>query len=852
MTVYRTPHEKRPILNLAWGFMLAIALAILAIVLALPNILSTAWGQGKILEYTNRKIPGKIAAANLHFSWLGPQSVDSFALVDPHGKQVLRGEKGIANVPFWSLIGRNVDSGEIRNLNADILVSSSGESNLQIALGLIPTMETPLTKIKLQEVNASIQPGQHITASGKTQVNNTPGHFTFKIQDDVWTGEVDNFPVELLSQAAGGQDLKNLLGETFDLELKQHLAANARLIEGKITSTTLQAHVQGTFDPNHPEQGEGTIQLLQFTPENIPSIGIKDVLIPWKSDGKTLQFSLQGSVGNGRLQGGGTLSQEAVQINLNLLAIPTPLVESLIGTGGLSDLLGPSLDLKGEINSLEKMDLIVRGDQWSGKAVLVKEDGWKLSEPAVASFTVTPKRFAVIRNWIKKGEGEKFSLQTPAQLQIKVSEIGIPEDAHWTESYLDGSISIDQLTVLDTKTEQMIQLNDIQGDLTSRNLSREVQFNLQGKQVSDQGAESDLRLKGTLKEGWLKNGNFNKERFSFHGGAEFKNLPAGMICEILCFEEVTRAKMEALFGPSVNGSVQAALHAMEGPIQLVVEGSQGNIRFDGQLNKNHLALRSPFQLQLTPSPELGESVLKDLLPILNSMVRGSQKIQLTIDPTGFYLPLKGANLDNIRIGLLTLSLGRLEFQKDGQMGKIVSLISPSSDNIIPVWFTPIYISAEKGVVQVQRFDMLALDRFPLALWGTIDLPDDQIKMVVGLSGRALQSAFRVKVPDPDYMMQFPLRGPIGDASIDKSRAGTRIAALTAQAAGGPQGLVLGTVLGLASGIFSDPKPPAPTTDPLPWSTHLQETGEEEEVKTKNPMKALEKGLEKGIKKLFNK
>lgn len=127
-------------------------------------------------------------------------------------------------------------------------------------------------------------------------------------------------------------------------------------------------------------------------------------------------------------------------------------------------------------------------------------------------------------------------------------------------------------------------------------------------------------------------------------------------------------------------------------------------------------------------------------------------------------------------------------------------------------------------------------------------------MVVGLSGRALQSAFRVKVPDPDYMMQFPLRGSIGDAGIDKSRAATRIAALTAQAAGGPHGLVLGTVLGIASGVFSDPKPPAPTTDPLPWADSLgDESSEDSGVQQgTNPIKGLEKGLEKGLKKFLNR
>ena len=867
MTVYRTPHEKRPVLNLAMGFIFALALVLLLFFLGLPSLLSTSWGQARLLKYANEKIPGTIKAEDMAFSWLGPQKIVNFTVLDHQKSEVLRGDRLEAQMPLWDFLWTEIPSGEVQNLSGKLLVSMAGESNLQTALGLIPSMGTPISTIRLQGVNGTLQKNGIAHLAGRTNVNNTPGEFAMEISPEQLNGHVDNFPVELLQQIAGIRDLKNYLGETIDLELEQRVTPEGRILEGKIESTTLQAFLKGTFDPKDLQSGTGILQISKFKLADLPEVEIKDVEIPWQLNGETLEFGINGVVGAGVLRGGGTVhnwkegANARVQGSINLSAIPVALMEKIGGTEGLAPLIGSSVDINLDVDSLEKLNLGMRGDQWSARAALVNESGWRLEEPAHATITMTPKRFTLLRNRMKKEPIGKFSLEAPAQIRISIDKIDLPPNAHWTETALEGNLAVDELAVLDSKTQQLIHLKNLHGDLRSSNLGKELQFNLQGQQITEQGLESDLKMKGTLQEGWLKNGSFNKERFSFNGAAQFQNLPAGMLCELLCLEEITRAKMEAVFGPLVNGNLNVQLRELEGPIQVSINGSLGSVNLDGLLRKSGLSLRSPFQLQLTASPALGESVLKDLLPILNGMESADQKLQLTIEPQGFFLPFNSHSLDNIQIEQLTLSLGRMVFQNDGQMGKIISLIRSTTEQHIPVWFTPIYVRVNKGIVQVQRFDMLALDRFPLAIWGTIDLPDDYINMVVGLTGKALQSALKIPIPDVGYMMQFPLKGAIGSATIDKSKAAAKIAALTAQIAGGPQGLVLGTVIGLATGAYTEPKAPAPTTKPFPWEGKLDEETEVngevnenagEPKKTKNPVKALEKGLEKGLKKIFGK
>ena len=284
-------------------------------------------------------------------------------------------------------------------------------------------------------------------------------------------------------------------------------------------------------------------------------------------------------------------------------------------------------------------------------------------------------------------------------------------------------------------------------------------------------------------------------------------LPAAMLCEIACFEAVTRAKVEALLGPFVDMQVDAQLSRLAGPIHLTMQGELGQVKLDAQLQGGNMTLNSPFHAEVTATPELGQSVLQDLLPILSGMQQSNERLSVTIDPEAFALPLRAPSLANIHIGRLTINLGNVTFTNEGQLGSILSLLNVRSQEAFNVWFTPIYVSLEEGVITIHRFDMLALQRFPLATWGTVDVPGDKIDMVVGLSGKSLQNALRVPIPTLDYMMQFPLRGPIGSASIDHRMVAAKIAALTAQVAGGPQGLVIGTVIGSPRGLTQNPKRP---------------------------------------------
>lgn len=79
---------------------------------------------------------------------------------------------------------------------------------------------------------------------------------------------------------------------------------------------------------------------------------------------------------------------------------------------------------------------------------------------------------------------------------------------------------------------------------------------------------------------------------------------------------------------------------------------------------------------------------------------------------------------------------------------------------------------------------------------------------------------------------------------------SRIGALLAQSSGGPEGLVLGTVLDIANG--KEPKIPPPTTNPLPWGnmTVKTQTDDSSSSSANNPVNDIRKEASKLIKGIF--
>lgn len=320
--------------------------------------------------------------------------------------------------------------------------------------------------------------------------------------------------------------------------------------------------------------------------------------------------------------------------------------------------------------------------------------------------------------------------------------------------------------------------------------------------------------------------------------AKSTGFPTSVLCSV-CSEDLQH-KVEALFGSAIDAEIAIQITQLSGPVKAVIKGSRGNMHLDARIEQGLLLLNAPFEMDLTASPALGESILQDYFSILSGVVSADNPIKIKISPKGFSLPIFEKKLGEIKLEDAVIELGQMTFKKQGQLGDILSLLKSNEQDLLQIRFTPLYLNIIDGVLQVNRMDMLAMNRYPMALWGIVDLKKEKVNLRIGLTEAALANALGITNLPPEYMLQLPLKGAIGHAGVDKAKATGKISALLAQSHGSTEGMILGTFLNVASGALSEDAPPQPTTDPLPWKTYSDKPQVTQEEYEQDPKKKHKK------------
>jgi hypothetical protein len=705
---------------------------------------------------------------------------------------------------------------------------------------------------------------KHLDAKGSLDpfiLKHLPGNQEIVLQNIKFNIESTSLKDSLFHLTANlapedNKQLADLLGSPAALEIEGSINSKSKEvaidnIRASLKSTNAQLEFNGNLN-----SGKIFVDHL-----HIGDASLVQMTIPWEMNAaqNILHLSFQGKTAlRGAPQKGNITGQAEIKnwqkqeemaysIQLQALQLPMALLENHLKQEYLRSLFGSSFDLKLQASN-HGITLNVDGDQFDGIAHLKIGDFITLQSeerPAVFHYALTPARFEALRKTFKQTHA--ISLQSTSEMTVSISKLKLPWKAANATGELQADFKINQLKAWEKTTEQLLSFEDLTGNVLSNDIAKQINFSLRAFQAD----RNELIMNGELDNAMTENNQLNTASMSVKLQAQAKKLPASLFCEIACLEKTTRIKMEALLGPVLDAEIAVQLQKMNGPVQIQLEGSNGKVQMDAQINKGFLTLNKPFVAEVTASPQLGESVLQEIIPILGGMISAENRLQIIIDPNGFSCPIDLHDLTQIQVGMMTVDLGKVQFSNQGQLGKILSVFKAKPQNVISVWFTPIYVEMQAGRINLQRFDMLAMDAFPLATWGSIDLPGNYIDMVVGLSGKSLQNAIGLPTLDKNYIMQFPYRGPIGKANVDKRKAAAKIAALTASLTGTPQGLAIGAVIGLASGSLTEEKAPAPTTTPFPWTSQEENTADEQEKKSsKNPLKSLKKGASNLINNIF--
>lgn len=299
--------------------------------------------------------------------------------------------------------------------------------------------------------------------------------------------------------------------------------------------------------------------------------------------------------------------------------------------------------------------------------------------------------------------------------------------------------------------------------------------------------------------------------------ADLKTIPSSLLAYFLM--QKTSIEPETILqslGPIASFKGNSQMQNGEGSVDAILSSTNASGEIHASFSRNSLILRAPFRASLDLTPQLSSSVLRRINPLFITAIKSEKSILLQIEPDGFSCPIFPLQLKNMEIGRGTLDLGKITCRNGSALSVIAGVLKNNplaNTKMMTVWFAPLSFSYKKGILYPQRLDALIAEKFPVCVFGTIDIVRDQLNMVLGLTEEALYQAFKIQGLSPNAVIGIPITGSTSNPQFSTGAAIARIAALmTAQSI--PRGKFPGKVLK----IFAQPdlQPPPPSSRPLPW------------------------------------
>lgn len=415
-------------------------------------------------------------------------------------------------------------------------------------------------------------------------------------------------------------------------------------------------------------------------------------------------------------------------------------------------------------------------------------------------------------------QSEKLTTLKPFKVKGSISQLNLPLDGNFNSATIVAALKIAELHLHSKEHDEELYFTEISAHLKKEKSSSKLSFSIQGDAGEPENLHGDFLASG-----------FIDKDLSLEMDLRGKKLPITFLAALSPTGKNVAKQLGALFGKKVDIETKILLNSWSGPIQSTISGDNGYFFLEGIAKNGILSLQKPIRLETKATKELGQDILQPLFPLFTSMMMADNTLKATIDPQGFSLPLKNFHLEEIQIGTMQVDLGVVHFQNQGELAKLLKPFKPRNNQILTVWFTPIYLEMQKGIVTLKRVDMLISNSYPVAAWGIVDILDETLNLNIGISTESFGAAVKRSSP---YIV-LPLQGKIGKASIDTSQLKFSLVTTIAQ-----QFATAGSTFDKMLSDASQTSPPIPpsTTTPLPWEN---KSTVEKDVKEKTEPKKLQ-------------
>jgi len=628
-----------------------------------------------------------------------------------------------------------------------------------------------------------------------------------------------------------------------------------------------------------------------------PFITLQNTVMPFQWNEKEQRLTTQISSQtkgeekeNGSIQGQCTISPQkgskklelataSLEGNLHLSHLSSELLDIVMERPYMSLLLGTSFSADCHLNStLMEQNISLK---WTSPALkfdssfTLNETGVKLQSPCPIIWNLTPEAYRTLDRLITKQRQTAFGLSAPSQFTALLSKFFLPvttkeeiqlfSDRFFPLAFqsdqleLVGTVTNPELTFIDKSSKETLSLSNLNSSIhkitgqTPFTSTLDSAVSTQNAQSSKSGSVSCL-AKVDLPQGQDKTFDLSKCNAAIQ--LQAKQIPSRVLDLFARASGRTDQPFTTLFGPTMHLVINTDLKELSGPIQFNLNTPTTQAELSGHLVNGALLLDKPFFSQLLVTKESSQLLLKEINPLDLSYIYSQSPVMLQIPEKGFYLPIYPWAPEKMSVPDASIELGKVVCRNEGNVNITLGLLKSKQFNKnqdLTLWFAPIDLSINTGVVNLERTELLIADTFDICTWGKIDLGKEYVDMTLGLTAQTLSQAFGIKNLPENYVLTIPMKGKMDNVQINTDKATAKVALLlawqhkdiAAAFGGGPAAAIAGDLLGAIATLPDAKANVPPPKHPFPW-----EIGQERKQPSQKSKKKMFKTSDKPLKQIM--
>ncbi|MBS0616058.1 MAG: hypothetical protein JSR58_05855 [Verrucomicrobia bacterium] len=467
-----------------------------------------------------------------------------------------------------------------------------------------------------------------------------------------------------------------------------------------------------------------------------------------------------------------------------------------------------------------------------------KNDILQLLKPATLNWTLTPETYEKLDIRLNQKPGP-FALTQNTQIDLQISALSLPlKNADFAHIQIAGVMTAPEISFTEKASGTVTTIQNLKWQISQAKPGAPLDFKL----------STNVHPKGSLQA----EGTFDPDKQNTQVSMKVQKFPTPALDLIARSFGKARLPLTTALGPTIDATLVANIQNGSGPLTLNLTSETAKASVQGLVTNGVLTLQDTLHAQLQMTPELSRELF-DL-----AIESAEAPITVEVPSDGFSLPLFPMSLDQIQIPSARIELGKIACRNEGNLSLTLGILKfgPSKNEALHLWFAPIDLHVKNGVIDWERTEILLADTFDVCLWGTVDLPKNDVQMILGLTADALRRAFGIKDLPQKYVLHVPITGTLDNVKINSGAATAKVAALmiwqkkavAGGALGGPAGALLGELVNKLGPLpDGDAKTPA-AKKPFPWDKTTSESEDPPPVqKKKKHFRTEDKPLKQIIK-----